>query len=59
MTETGNMGKSSEADLEEMLRSAESRARDAEAMMYQVLSTVYKLIFSERTFFLFDEISMT
>ena len=40
MTETGNMGntgKNSEADLEEMLRSAESRARDAEAMMYQVL----------------------
>ena len=44
MTEVGNMGKNSEADLEEMLRSAESRARDAEAMMYQVLSTVYKLI---------------
>ena len=49
MTETGNMGnmgtmgntgKNSEGDLEEMLRSAESRARDAEAMMYQVLSTV-------------------
>ena len=44
MTETGNMGnmgKNSEADLEEMLRSAESRARDAEAMMYQVLYTVF------------------
>merc|ERR1719447_1275383 len=41
MTETGTMdtmgtmGNNSEADLEEMLRSAESRARDAEAMMYQ------------------------
>ena len=47
MTETGdmgNMGKNSEADLEEMLRSAETRARDAEAMMYQVLSTTHKLI---------------
>ena len=44
MTETGTMGKNSEADLEEMLRSAESRARDAEAMMYQVLSTDYNLI---------------
>ena len=47
MTETGNMGnmgKNSEADLEEMLRCAETRARDAEAMMYQVLSTIYKSI---------------
>jgi len=35
MGNTGNMGKNSEADLEEMLRSAETRARDAEAMMYQ------------------------
>ena len=36
----GNMGKNSEADLEEMLRCAETRARDAEAMMYQVLFTI-------------------